>query len=84
VLGIITAADAADVLEEEATEDVERLGGSEPLERPYLRTSARTLVWKRVRWLLALFVPRPIPARSSATTRAPSPRRCRWHSSSRC
>jgi magnesium transporter len=56
LLGIVTADDAADVLEEEATEDIERLGGSEPLERPYLRTSVRTLVWKRVRWLLVLFV----------------------------
>ena len=56
LLGIITADDATDVLEEEATEDIERLGGSEPLERPYLRTSVRTLVWKRVRWLLVLFV----------------------------
>jgi magnesium transporter len=56
LLGIVTADDAADVLEEEATEDIERLGGSEPLERPYLRTSVGTLVWKRVRWLLALFV----------------------------
>jgi magnesium transporter len=52
----VPADDAADVLEEEATEDIERLGGSEPLEQPYLRTSAGTLVWKPVRWLLVLIV----------------------------
>ena len=56
LLGIITADDAADVLEEEATEDIEKLGGSVPLDKPYLRTSVFELVWKRVRWLLILFV----------------------------
>jgi magnesium transporter len=56
LLGIVTSDDAADVLEEEATEDVEKLGGSVPLDKPYLRTSAIELVWKRVRWLLILFV----------------------------
>ena len=56
LLGIVTADDAAEVLEEEATEDVEKLGGSEPLDKPYLRTSSLELVWKRVRWLLILFV----------------------------
>ncbi len=56
LLGIITSDDAADVLEAEATEDIERLGGSAPLDKPYLRTGALELVWKRVRWLLVLFV----------------------------
>ncbi len=35
LLGIITQDDVADVLEEEATEDIERLGGSQPLDVPY-------------------------------------------------
>ncbi len=56
LLGIVTADDASDVLEEEATEDAEKLGGSVPLDKPYLRTSPFELVWKRVRWLLVLFV----------------------------
>jgi magnesium transporter len=56
LLGIVTADDAAGVLEEEATEDIARLGGSAPLQRPYLRTSIVALVWKRVPWLLVLFV----------------------------
>jgi magnesium transporter len=56
LLGIVTADDAGDVLEEEATEDVEKLGGSVPLDKPYLHTSPIELVWKRARWLLILFV----------------------------
>jgi magnesium transporter len=56
LLGIITADDAADVLLEEAGEDIERLGGSQPLDEPYLRASIFHLFRKRVLWLLILFV----------------------------
>ncbi|MCX6020582.1 MAG: magnesium transporter, partial [Chloroflexi bacterium] len=56
MLGIITADDIADVLQEEVTEDIARLGGSEPLDRPYLRASVFEIVRKRVGWLLILFV----------------------------
>lgn len=56
LLGIITADDAADVLLEEAGEDIERLGGSQPLEEPYLRASVWHLFRKRIVWLLVLFV----------------------------
>src|SRR3954447_12943945 len=56
LLAIITADDAADVLLEEAGEDIERLGGSQPLEEPYLRASIFHLFRKRVLWLLVLFV----------------------------
>jgi magnesium transporter len=56
LLGIITADDAAEVLLDEAGEDMERLGGSEPLEEPYLRASIGHLYRKRVIWLLVLFV----------------------------
>ncbi|HEX3721462.1 MAG TPA: magnesium transporter [Nitrolancea sp.] len=56
VLGIITVDDVADILRQEATEDIERLGGSEPLEEPYLRASPVLLWRKRVGWLLALFL----------------------------
>ncbi len=56
LLGVITADDIADVIEEETTEDFSRLGGSQPLDMPYLQASP-TLLWrKRVLWLLALFV----------------------------
>ena len=56
LLGIITEDDVAEVLEEEATEDIERLGGSQPLDRPYRLSSVPLLVRKRIGWLLLLFV----------------------------
>ena len=56
LLGIITEDDVADVLQAEATEDIERLGGSQPLNLPYRLASVPLLVRKRVGWLLLLFV----------------------------
>lgn len=55
LLGIITSDDVADILEAEATEDIERLGGSEPLDEPYLGASVFLLWRKRIVWLLLLF-----------------------------
>jgi magnesium transporter len=55
LLGLLTADDAADIAEEEATEDAERQGGSAPLEVPYLRASPWLLWRKRIVWLLVLF-----------------------------
>jgi len=56
LLGIITVDDVADILEREATEDIERLGGSQPLEVAYMRASPVLLWRKRVGWLLLLFI----------------------------
>jgi magnesium transporter len=56
LLGIITEDDVADVLQAEATEDIERLGGSQPLNLPYRLASVPLLVRKRVGWLLLLFI----------------------------
>ena len=56
LIGIITEDDVADVLEAEVTEDIERLGGSEPLNMPYRSSGVWLLVRKRVVWLLLLFV----------------------------
>jgi magnesium transporter len=55
LLGIITVDDVADILEQEATEDIARLGGSQPLEEPYLRASPFHLWRKRIVWLMVLF-----------------------------
>jgi magnesium transporter len=55
LLGIITQDDVADVLEEEATEDIERLGGSQPLDVPYRYAGMSLLVRRRILWLLLLF-----------------------------
>jgi magnesium transporter len=56
LLGVVTVDDVVDVLVDEATEDIQRLGGAQPLERPYLDTGILTLVRKRIGWLLLLFV----------------------------
>ncbi|MBW3631420.1 MAG: magnesium transporter [Chloroflexi bacterium] len=56
LLGIITQDDVADVIEEETTEDFERIGGSQPLDVPYRFASAGLLVRRRIGWLLILFV----------------------------
>ncbi len=56
IVGIITIDDAIDVVQEEATEDVQRLGGVEPLEQPYLDTPFWQLVRARAPWLVVLFV----------------------------
>ena len=56
LIGIITEDDVADVLEAETTEDIERLGGSQPLNVPYRLSSVGLLVRKRIGWLLLLFV----------------------------
>lgn len=56
LVGVITADDLMEVLEEEATEDIQRLGGAQPLDRPYLDTSVFTVARKRAGWLLLLFV----------------------------
>jgi magnesium transporter len=56
LVGIITVDDVGDVLEEEATEDMERLGGSQPLDEPYLHASVLQIVRKRIVWLLFLLI----------------------------
>jgi magnesium transporter len=56
IVGVITVDDIADVIEEEATEDIEKLGGSQPLEMPYVQASILQLARKRIPWLLALFL----------------------------
>jgi magnesium transporter len=55
LLGIVTSDDVADVVQEEATEDIQHLGGSQPLDVPYPRASIWLLARKRVGWLLLLF-----------------------------
>ena len=56
LLGIITIDDVVDVLEEETTEDIQRLGGALPLGRSYLDTGVGTVALKRIGWLLLLFL----------------------------
>ncbi|HEY8552123.1 MAG TPA: magnesium transporter [Thermaerobacter sp.] len=56
LLGIITIDDIIDVIHREATEDIQRLGGSVPLAESYFKTPVPVLFRKRVGWLLTLFV----------------------------
>ena len=56
MVGIITFDDAMDVLEEEATEDMELMGGMTPSEKPYLRSSAFELFKNRIPWLMLMMV----------------------------
>ncbi|SDX90513.1 magnesium transporter [Acetomicrobium thermoterrenum DSM 13490] len=55
LVGVITADDIMDVIEEEDTEDIHRLGGSQPLDLPYLESTLTTLFSKRIGWLVVLF-----------------------------
>ena len=55
LLGIITIDDLVDVMTAEASEDIQRLGGTEPLDRAYLDTSIWNITRKRIGWLLLLF-----------------------------
>ncbi len=52
LLGIVTTDDVAGVLEAKATEDIQHLGGSQPLEMTYPRASIWHLARKRVGWML--------------------------------
>ncbi|PRZ12303.1 magnesium transporter [Laceyella sediminis] len=56
LIGIITYDDVVDVIHEEATEDIHKLGGSQPLDEPYFKTSIFSLYKKRIVWLMILFV----------------------------
>lgn len=56
LVGVLHIDDAADILEQESTEDAEMQGGSLPLDKPYLETTTWELWRKRTPWLLALFL----------------------------
>lgn len=56
LMGIVTYDDILDVVEEETTEDIHRLGGMEALDIPYSDASVWTMVQKRVGWLIILFI----------------------------
>jgi magnesium transporter len=55
LVGIVTIDDVLDVAEEEATEDIQKLGGMEAFEEPYMVLSLPRVVQKRVGWLTLLF-----------------------------
>jgi magnesium transporter len=56
LLGVITFDDVMDVLTQEQTEDVQKIGAVEPLDLPYFQTSFLMFIRKRAVWLVILFV----------------------------
>ena len=56
MVGIVTFDDAMDVMEEEATEDIEIMGGMSPSEKTYVRASVWDLFKQRIPWLMLLMV----------------------------
>ncbi len=54
MVGIITSDDVMDVIEEENTEDFERMAALAPADEPYFKTSLLQLVWNRLPWLMIL------------------------------
>jgi len=56
IKGIVSVDDIVDVVQEEATEDIQKLGGVETLEGPYLQVPLLRMIQKRAGWLAALFL----------------------------
>jgi magnesium transporter len=56
LVGIVTSDDMLDVAEQEATEDIQKLGGSEALDAPYLTIRFPHMIRKRAPWLVILFL----------------------------
>src|SRR6185295_15916080 len=56
LIGIVTVDDVLDVAEAEATEDIQRFGGSEALNEPYMEIGFGRMIQKRAGWLTALFL----------------------------
>jgi magnesium transporter len=56
LLGVVTVDDVIDAIQEEQTEDVQRLGAVEPLEEPYFQASFWSIARKRGGWLTLLFL----------------------------
>ncbi len=67
LVGIVTADDMLDVAEKEATEDIQKFGGMEALEEPYMRIPLWRMVRKRAGWLIILFLGEMLTATAMAS-----------------
>ena len=56
VKGVVSVNDIVDVVQEEATEDIHKIGGVETIEGPYLQVPLSRMIRKRAGWLTALFI----------------------------
>ncbi|NTV93406.1 MAG: magnesium transporter, partial [Chlorobiaceae bacterium] len=66
LIGVVTVDDMLDVAEEEETEDIQKFGGIEALEEPYMDLSIPELIKKRAVWLVVLFVGEMLTASAMA------------------
>ncbi len=66
LVGIVTSDDMLDVAEKEATEDIQKVGGMEALDEPYMRVSFFEMVRKRAVWLVVLFLGEMLTATAMA------------------
>src|SRR5437763_6261545 len=67
LVGIVTSDDMLDVAEQEATEDIQKIGGMEALDEPYMRISLFRMVRKRAGWLVILFLGEMLTATAMST-----------------
>jgi magnesium transporter len=67
LLGIVTVDDVIDAIVQESTEDVQKFGGMEALDEPYLRINFLQMVKKRGGWLCALFLSEMLTASAMQT-----------------
>jgi magnesium transporter len=67
LVGIVTIDDMLDVAEKEATEDIQKFGGMEALEEPYMRIPLWRMIRKRAGWLVILFLGEMLTATAMAT-----------------
>ena len=56
IKGVVNLNDIVDVVQEEATEDIQKIGGVQALEEPYLQIPLSRMIRKRAGWLAALFL----------------------------
>jgi magnesium transporter len=70
LVGIVTSDDMLDVAEEEATEDIQKFGGMEALDEPYMRIPVWRMVRKRAGWLVVLFLGETLTATAMANYQA--------------
>ncbi len=66
LVGIVTIDDVIDIAEEEATREIQRFGGVEALDEPYLATPLGSMVRKRASWLIVLFLGEMLTATAMA------------------
>jgi magnesium transporter len=83
LIGIVTIDDVLDVAEAAATREIQRIGGSEALDEPYMRIAFGRMIQKRAGWLTALFLGEMLTASAMGFFEARSRRRCSWRCSSR-